>query len=115
MQHVLSSPAVPESGGHQDGIDALVVKYRQAPGRADELQCLNELYQEIKGRLHFIEQSADKNFAAKTNQCRQDMLDLFIRKVQERLNGKVSQQQLADQLHLMFLLGTPGCRLSRLH
>ena len=115
MQHIPSAKKGLEDIAHQHGIDALVVKYRHAPGRADELQCLNELYQEIKVRLHFLEQSTDKNSVGKSSQCRQAMLDLFIQKVQQRLNGKVSQDELADQLHLMFLLGTPGCRLHRLH
>lgn len=114
MQPVLSPNRVPVDEAVRYRIDDLIVRFRNAPGRADELHCLNELFHEIRDGFLFVGRPEVPIAGVKSELCRQKMLDEFIQKVQLRLKGRVGQDELADQLHRLLVLGPPGCRQRRL-
>ncbi len=104
MRHPIHATRIPEIDDQHRTIDRLIELYSQASSRAQEQQHLTALSQAARSHFQFLEHFFDVKFPAEFKQRQNELLAILNEKIRQRLRGEISQQDLATQLHRMFLL-----------
>lgn len=117
MRSSIHATGIPEIDHQHRQIDNLIAQYRQAANRSEEQHYLQALLQTTKAHFLFLEHFFDVKFPDEFKSRQERILDWLAGKIQQRNRDEVGQEELADELHRVFLLNASvqGTRLQALH
>lgn len=117
MWHSTHTTGIPDVDDQHEAIDKLIDLYRNARDVAEEQQCLDVLRYAVQSHFQFVEHFFDVKFPSELRQRQGNILAWLARRIQERKEGVVAQEEFADELCRMFLLNvtTQGSQLKNLN
>jgi len=117
MRFSIHATGIPEIDHQHRQIDDLIAQYRKAANRAAEQHYLQALLQTTKAHFLFLEHFFDVKFPDEFRSRQEQILDWLTEKIQQRNRNEMGQQELADELHRVFLLNASvqEPRLQALH
>ncbi len=104
MWHSTHSTGISDVDDQHKAIDTLIGLYRKSASVAEEQQCLDVLHYAVQSHFQFVANFFDVKFPTEFKQRQNEILDWMSRRIQQRKEGGVSQEDFADELCQMFLL-----------
>ena len=103
MWHSIYSTGIPDIDNQHRTIDRLITLYCEASSRDEEERCLSALSKAVHSHFQFIEYFFEVRFPEEFKQRQDRVLARLSEKIQQRVNGELTQEQLAGELRQMFL------------